>query len=39
MGLWRWWRLTDGDSLGVNGAQVAVLEEAEHEGFRRLLQC
>lgn len=29
----------DGDSLGVDSAQVGVLEEPDQVGFARLLQC
>ena len=29
----------DGDTLGVNRAQVGVFEQANQVGFRRLLQC
>src|ERR1700722_7660280 len=31
-------RLTDGDTLGVDGAQVGVLEEGDEVGLNRLLE-
>jgi hypothetical protein len=31
--------LLNGDTFGVNGTQIRIMEEVDEEGFRCLLQC
>ncbi len=35
---YRWRRLTDGDTLGVNGAEIGVLKQRDEVSLNRLLE-